>query len=282
MLRAIGRAHSLPFWAVHLVAAAGVVASGWSWSGLLLALALYYVRMFFLTAGFHRYFAHRSFKTSRAFQFVLAIGGTLCLQKGVLWWAAHHRRHHRFSDAPRDVHSPRQRGFWWAHVGWILAPDYESTDIDAIRDYARYPELVWLNRHYLVPPVALAILLFAAGGWWALLWGFFVSTTLLWHGTFIVNSLSHRFGRQRYETGDDSRNNALIALLTMGEGWHNNHHHYPAAARQGFFWWEIDLTYYVLRACARLGLVRDLRKPPPHVVSTRSLRRSASSLSQTA
>jgi stearoyl-CoA desaturase (Delta-9 desaturase) len=265
--RVCRRAHSLPFWGVHVAAGLGVLATGWSWSGLALALALYYGRMFFLTAAFHRYFAHRSFKTSRPFQLVLAIGGTLCAQKGPLWWAAHHRRHHRFSDGPRDVHSPRQRGFWWSHVGWILGPDHEQTDLDAIRDFASYPELRWLNRHYLVAPIALAGGLFLAGGSWALLWGFFVSTTLLWHGTFLVNSLAHVVGSRRYDTDDDSRNNAVIALLTMGEGWHNNHHHYPSSARQGFFWWEIDPTYYVLRVFERIGLVHQLRRPPSHVVA---------------
>ena len=257
---------SLPFWGVHVAAVAGVLFSGWSWPGLALAVALYYARMFFLTAGFHRYFSHRAFKTSRAFQLVLAIGGTLCVQKGVLWWASHHRRHHRFTDQPRDVHSPRHGGLWWSHAGWILSSDHERTDFAGIRDFARYPELRWLNRHFLVPPLLLAVGLFLAGGWWALLWGFLVSTTLLWHGTFLVNSLAHCVGWRRYDTRDDSRNNLAIALLTMGEGWHNNHHHFMTSARQGFFWWEIDLTYYVLLGCARLGLVRELRKPPSHLV----------------
>jgi stearoyl-CoA desaturase (delta-9 desaturase) len=252
----------LPFWAVHVAALGGVVWSGWSWTGFALAVALYYARMFFVTAGYHRYFSHRAFKTSRPVQLLLALGATLSVQKGVLWWAANHRLHHRYSDGPKDVHSPRQRGLWWAHLGWILSSDHQETPERMIRDFARYPELRWLNRHYLVPPIALAAALFLIGGWWALLWGFLVSTTLLWHGTFLVNSLAHVVGSRRYDTEDDSRNNGAIAVLTMGEGWHNNHHRFAPSARQGFFWWEVDATYYVLLGMRRLGLIWDLRAPP--------------------
>jgi stearoyl-CoA desaturase (delta-9 desaturase) len=262
----MGGVRSLPFWAVQVAAVVGVAWAGWSWMGLALAIGLYYGRMFFLTAGFHRYFAHRSFKAGRIVQLALAVGGTTSLQKGVLWWAGNHRLHHRYAEGPRDVHSPVQRGFWWAHVGWVLSDANVATPWAAIPDFARYPELRWLNRHYLVPPLALAAALLFAGGWWALLWGFLVSTTLLWHGTFLVNSLAHLVGRTRYATGDASRNNLAIALVTMGEGWHNNHHRYAAAVRQGFFWWEVDVTYYLLRAMARLRVIRDLRPPPQHVL----------------
>ena len=259
----------LPFWGVQITAAIGVIWSGWSWTGLGLALGLYAVRMFGLTAGFHRYFAHRSYKTSRAFQFALALLGTTSTQKGVLWWAAHHRAHHKYSDTPRDIHSVRQHGFWWAHVKWILVRTYVETDVDRIKDFARYPELRWLNTYHLVPPVLLAGVLFAVGGWWALLWGFFVSNTLLWHGTFCVNSLAHAFGRRRYQTTDDSRNSLLIALFTLGEGWHNNHHHYQRSERQGFYWWEIDITHYVLHGLSFIGLVKDLHAPPRAVRDAR-------------
>ena len=260
--RRLGGAASLPFWGVHLAAVGGVIWAGWSWNGLLLAAALYFARMFFVTAGYHRYFSHRAFKASRPVQFALAVGATLSAQKGVLWWAANHRLHHRDSDGPADVHSPRQRGLWWSHLGWILSDDHVETEWRMIRDFARYPELCWLNRHYLVPPIALAGVLVLVGGWWAFLWGFLVSTTLLWHGTFLVNSLAHVVGSRRYETMDDSRNNFGIALLTMGEGWHNNHHRFAASARQGFFWWEADATYYVLLLMQRVGLIWDLRAPP--------------------
>jgi len=262
----ISRVKVIPFAAVHVAAVAGVIALGWSWKGLALALALYAVRMFGVTGGYHRYFSHRSFRTSRFVQFLLALLAMSSSQKGVLWWASHHRMHHKFSDLPGDVHSAKRDGFFWSHVGWILADRYEATDERSVRDLARSPELVWLDRWWWTPPAALGIGLFLVGGWFALVWGFFVSTTLLWHGTFTINSLTHIFGSRRYVTTDNSRNNALLALITLGEGWHNNHHYYPLSVRQGFFWWEVDVTYYVLRGFAALGIVHDLHAPPAHVV----------------
>jgi stearoyl-CoA desaturase (delta-9 desaturase) len=256
---------TVPFWAVHVVAVAGVVWLGWSWSGLALALALYFGRMFGITGGYHRYFAHRSFKTGRVMQFLLALLGGLSTQKGVLWWAAHHRNHHKYSDEPQDVHSPRQRGFFWSHMGWILVKKHDVIHWDRIPDLARYPELRFLTRYDVWISAAFAVLLYAVGGAWALIWGYFVSTTLLWHGTFTINSFSHIIGRRRYETEDDSKNNWLLALLTMGEGWHNNHHYYQRSVRQGFYWWEIDLTYYVLVAMSWLGLVSELHSVPEHL-----------------
>jgi stearoyl-CoA desaturase (delta-9 desaturase) len=257
---------SVPFLGAHAVAIATPFVSPFAWRWVALAAALYAVRMFAITAGYHRYFAHRAYRTSRAFQLVLAVLGAAAAQKGPLWWAAHHRDHHRFSDGPGDVHSPLERGFWWSHVGWILSRRYDATRIDRVKDLARYPELVWLDRWHLVPAAALATGLFLAAGTPALLWGFFVSTVLLWHGTFAINSLAHLFGRQRYATGDGSRNGLALALLTLGEGWHNNHHFYPSAASQGFFWWEVDLSFYALRALAAVGVVRDLRTPPRWVL----------------
>lgn len=256
---------SIPFLAAH-VACLGVLAVGVTWGDVALCLGLFWVRMFAITGAYHRYFSHRSYRTSRPFQFLLALLGTLCVQKGPLWWASNHRVHHKYSDEPEDVHSPRQRGLFWAHVGWILSKRHEATRWDRIQDFARYPELRWLNRFHIVPPLLGLGLVFAIGGWHALLWGGLVSTVLLWHATFTINSLSHVFGRRRYATPDDSRNNLWLALLTMGEGWHNNHHHYQSAARQGFFWWEVDVTYYVLRALALVGLVWDLRPPPAHLL----------------
>jgi stearoyl-CoA desaturase (delta-9 desaturase) len=253
---------SMPFFAVHAMALATpfVVPVQGRWVAL--ALGLYAVRMFGVTAGYHRYFSHRAYRTSRAFQLLLAVLGASAVQKGPLWWAAHHRAHHRHSDGPEDVHSPLERGFWWSHVGWILARRYDATNLALVKDLARFPELRWLDRWHLVVPLALAGILFVAGGLPALLWGFFVSTVLLWHGTFAINSLAHVFGRRRYETGDGSRNSLALALVTFGEGWHNNHHFYPSSANQGFFWWELDASYYALRLLAALRVVRDLRVPP--------------------
>jgi stearoyl-CoA desaturase (delta-9 desaturase) len=265
--RSIDAVKSIPFIAVHVAAVVGVIALGWSWRGLALAVGLYYARMFFVTAGYHRYFSHRSFRTSRPMQLLLAIGAMTSAQKGVLWWAGHHRTHHKLSDQPGDVHSALREGFLWSHVGWILARKYEPTDTARVKDLAKVPELVWLNRWWWIPPAAFAAALFLAGGAFALVWGFFVSTTLLWHGTFTINSLSHMFGTRRYATTDNSRNSAILAAVALGEGWHNNHHYYQRSTRQGFFWWEIDPTYLVLRGLAALGLVWDLHEPPAQVVA---------------
>ncbi len=258
---------SAPFFAVHAVALATPFLAPFAWRWAALAAALYALRMFAITAGYHRYFSHRAYRTSRAFQLVLGVVGTTAVQKGPLWWAAHHRDHHRFSDGPEDVHSPIQRGFWWSPVGWFLTERHDATRLENVRDLARFPELVWLDRWHVVPPVALAAILFLAGGAPALLWGFFVSTVVLWHATYVINSLAHVVGRRRFATPDASRNSLALALLTFGEGWHNNHHFFPGSANQGFYWWEVDLSYYALRALAALGAVRDLRRPPARVLA---------------
>ncbi len=251
---------SIPFIGVHLMCLF-VLQVGARPVDVAVCVGLYLLRMWGITAGFHRYFSHRAYKTNRVFQFILAFVGTSAAQKGVLWWAAHHRHHHRYSDQQEDIHSPVQKGFWWSHTGWILCDKYGATKYDAIKDFARYPELVWLNRFHLVPPVLLAVALFFIGGFSMLVWGFFVSTTLLFHGTFTINSLSHVFGKRRYKTTDTSRNNWLLALLTLGEGWHNNHHYHQNTANQGWFWWEVDLSYYSLKALSWVGVVSDLRLP---------------------
>jgi stearoyl-CoA desaturase (delta-9 desaturase) len=250
---------------VHL-ACLGAFFTGVDTLALWLCAGCYLVRMFGITGGYHRYFAHRAYKTTRAFQFVLACLGCSALQKGPLWWAAHHRHHHRHADSEQDRHSPHQPNLWWSHVGWILSSDFLQTNKTAVRDWHRYPELRWLDEYHWVPGIGLAAGCFLIGGWSGLVWGFFISTVLLYHATFTVNSLCHRFGSQRYATGDFSRNNALVAAMTLGEGWHNNHHYYPSAANQGFFWWEIDISYYVLRLLGMVRLVWDLRKPPPNKI----------------
>jgi stearoyl-CoA desaturase (delta-9 desaturase) len=256
---------NLPFWAVHAVAITGAIWVGWSSAALWWLIGGYSVRMFVITAGYHRYFSHKSYRLNRLSQFVLAFGGTMASQKGPLWWAAHHRNHHRFSDTERDVHSPK-RGFWWSHVGWILCDQYGATPVDDIKDFAKYPELRWMNAHDWIGPWSLAVVCWLIGGWSGLVVGFFASTVLLWHSTFLVNSLAHVFGRRRYDTDDTSRNSLLIALVTAGEGWHNNHHRYQSSARQGFLWWQIDTSYYVLWLLSRVGIVHDLRPVPQRVI----------------
>jgi len=257
---------SLPFAVMHVLAL-GVFFVKFRWAYLITCLALVAFRMFWVTAGYHRYFSHRSYKTSRAFQFVIAFMAMTSSQKGVLWWAAHHRHHHRYSDQEDDLHSPTLFGFFWSHVGWIVSDKYNDTRLNYIADFAKFRELRWLNKYHLIPSVTLAAVLCLIGGWPLFVWGFCFSTVLLWHDTFTINSLSHLFGSRRYETTDTSRNNWLLALLTLGEGWHNNHHHYMAAARQGFFWWEIDITYYALKMLSWVGLVWDLRKVPAHMLT---------------
>lgn len=247
--------------ALHFVPFLGLW-TGFGWPEVLMALGLLWVRVFAITAGYHRYFSHRSFKTSRWFQFVLAFWAQSSGQKGVLWWAAHHRHHHRNSDQPNDVHSPVVRSFWYSHVGWIFDPKNDATHLNQVKDLTKFPELMFLERFHWIPPVLLGVAVWLIQGWSGLWIGFFASTMVLYHVTYTINSLSHVFGSRRFATTDDSRNNFWLALLTLGEGWHNNHHHYMASCRQGFYWWEIDITYYGVKALEKLGLVWDIREPP--------------------
>jgi stearoyl-CoA desaturase (delta-9 desaturase) len=267
-------ARILPFVLMH-AACLAVIWVGWSWIAVIVAVALYVVRMFAITGFYHRYFSHRSFKTSRVGQLVFGILGASAVQRGPVWWAAHHRHHHAHSDKREDPHSPIRHGFLRSHMGWFLSKRGFVPDLKRVRDLLQFPELRWLDRFDILVPVALGVGVFLLGvalgkwapslgtnGWQMLVWGFFISTVACYHGTYTINSLSHVFGRQRYRTGDSSRNNLLLALITLGEGWHNNHHHYPSAVRQGFYWWEIDITYYVLKVMSWLGIIWDLKPIP--------------------
>ena len=235
-----------------------------------LAVASYVVRMWAVTAGYHRYFSHRSFKTSRAFQFILAVLGTSAMQNGPIWWASWHRRHHRFTDTPQDVHSPTQHGFWHAHMGWVLSAESEFPDTTNVPDLQRFPELRFVDRHKWLSLIALGVTCFAIAGVPGLVWGFVLSSVLVLHATALINSLGHVWGTRRYATKDASRNNGLLAFLTLGEGWHNNHHHAMHCARQGFRPWELDVTYYSLRFLSWIGLVWEIREPSRQTL-TRSL-----------
>ncbi len=258
---------SVSFVLVHL----GCLAALWltfSWKLVALCVALYLVRMFAVTAGYHRYFSHRSYRMGRVPQFLMAFLAQTSAQKGVLWWAANHRHHHRHSDTPQDLHSPVIDGFWWSHLGWVLSDAHDTYDPATIEDFARFPELRFLDTYHWICPWLLGTLAFGfglwtgLGGWETLVWGFAISTVLLWHGTFCINSLTHVWGTRRFETGDQSRNNLVLALITLGEGWHNNHHHYQAACRAGIRWWEVDPTFYALKVLSWLRVVRDLRPFP--------------------
>ena len=264
----------IPFVCLHL-ACFGIIYVGFSWFACLFALALYVIRMFAITAFYHRYFAHKAFKTSRIGQFVFAILGASAVQRGPLWWASHHRNHHAHSDEVVDAHSPHQHGFLWSHIGWFLSRANFSTQLERVKELAKFPELRFLDRFDIIIPIALGASIYELGellayvhpqlntnGFQLFIWGFVLSTVLLYHGTFCVNSLAHVWGKRRYATRDHSRNNALIALITLGEGWHNNHHHFPGSASQGFYWWEIDFTYYGLKVLAALGIIWDLKMVP--------------------
>jgi stearoyl-CoA desaturase (Delta-9 desaturase) len=250
---------SIPFFLVHLVPLLAIF-TGVSTTALVLLAVTFWGRMFFITAGYHRYFSHRTFRTGRVFQLILAFGGNTAVQKGPLWWAGHHRIHHRFTDTEADPHTPR-KGFWWSHAGWILSDDTSPVPEGTMKDFEKYPELRFLSRHDWIAPWSLALVCFLVGGWSGLVIGFFLSTVLLWHATFLINSLAHVYGSRRFATEDTSRNNPLLAVLTMGEGWHNNHHKAPYVARQGLRWWEVDLTWYVLVVLEKLHVVHDLKRP---------------------
>lgn len=229
---------------------------------LLMALGSYLLRMWAITVGYHRYLSHRAFKTSRGFQFLLALLGSTAMQQGPLWWASWHRRHHRYADQAGDPHSPIVRGFWDAHVGWVFDGSHDGADLRNVRDLSRFPELRFLDRYSYLPLIGYALVCWWVAGMAGVTWGFVVSSIAVSHATFLINSLAHVAGSRRWDTVDGSRNNPALALLTLGEGWHNNHHHYMSSARQGFAWWEIDLSYYSIQLLAALHIVWDVRQPP--------------------
>jgi stearoyl-CoA desaturase (delta-9 desaturase) len=255
---------ALPFVLSH-VSVLGALRSGVTRQAVVCCFVLSVTGLLSVMTGYHRYFSHRTFKTSRAFQFLLAVLAQATSQKGVLWWASHHRTHHKHADQPGDSHSPIVDGFFYAHIGWIL-DDTEETNWDVIQDFAKYPELRWLNKYWSVPTILLATAVFLLLGWPGLFIGYFLSTVIVWHATFLVNSATHLWGKRRYNTNDSSRNSWLLALFTFGEGWHNNHHYYQSSCRNGFYWWEIDITYYVIKMLGWFHIVWDIREPPAHVL----------------
>ena len=272
----------LPFVFLHAMCI-GIIWVGWSWTAIGVAVGLYVLRMFAITGFYHRYFSHKTFQMNRFWQLVFAIIGNSSVQRGPLWWAAHHRHHHRFVDTPDDAHSPVQHGFWWSHIGWLTNRSNFPTKTRYVTEWMQFPELRFINRFDNLIPILLAMGLFFAGRWLSqiapqlntsgmqlLIWGFFVSSTVLFHATVAINSVAHLWGTRRYNTPDKSRNNLVLSLLTLGEGWHNNHHHYAVSARQGFFWWELDITYYGLVLLSKIGIVRNLR-PLPEKVKLRNL-----------
>lgn len=252
---------SWPFLIFHLVGIFGVILTPFSWYWLSFGIGTYFFKTFFLTAGYHRYFTHKSFEMNRFWQFIFAFLGATNGQKSALWWAAGHRYHHKFSDTPEDIHSPLHQK-WESHGGWVLLKKHTELKTEFIPDLLKFPELVWLHKYQFLPIFSWTILMFIVGGWNAILWGTFISSLMNWHGTFIVNSLSHIWGSQPFESNDNSRNSFIIALLTMGEGWHNNHHAYSKSANHGFYWWQIDITFYLLKILEKIKIVKNLHIAP--------------------
>jgi stearoyl-CoA desaturase (delta-9 desaturase) len=265
------------FWSVH-VACLAALWVGVSWVAVAVCLFLYVARMFAITGGYHRYFSHRSYQTSRVFQFILGFLGASAAQKGPIWWASHHRHHHKHSDTEEDIHSPIVHGIYYAHVGWVLSSQFIDSRPELVKDLTKFPELRWLDTYYMIPPALLGTFTYFLGAWLQtahpelgtsglqmLTWGFFISTVLVYHGTFCINSFTHLIGKRRFPSTDSSKNHWFLALITLGEGWHNNHHYYPGSERQGFYWWEIDISHYILKVLSWMGLVWDLRTPPKRV-----------------
>jgi stearoyl-CoA desaturase (Delta-9 desaturase) len=269
----------IPFIILHL-GCLGVIWTGASSFAVWTAVFLYFVRMAAVTGVYHRYFSHKTYSTSRPMQFFLALWGGTTVQRGPLWWAYHHRHHHQHSDEEEDAHSPHVHGFLWSHIGWITSRRNFPTDYSKVRDLDKFPELVFLNRFDAIVPFLFAFSLFCLGAflhahapglhtssWQLLVWGFFISTTALFHGTSCINSMAHLMGKRRFKTQDDSRNSFILALITLGEGWHNNHHRYQSATRNGFYWWEVDITYYLLKGLSWTGLIWGLKTVPASVLA---------------
>jgi stearoyl-CoA desaturase (delta-9 desaturase) len=255
------------FWLVQ-VSALAVFFVPFRWPLVALWAAMHFVRAIALTLAYHRYYAHRAFKMNRAARFVWTLIGTAAMQKGPLWWAGHHVNHHRFADRDGDPHSPMVSGIYYAHIGWFLN-DTKHDTLEAsnpvVRDFSRFREIAWLDAFHFVPPAALAAAMYLIGGLPWLAWGFCLPTMTLAHATFCINTVNHLFGSRRFDTRDESRNNAVTALFAAGEGWHNNHHRYQRAARNGFYWWEFDPTWYVIRAMQALGLAWDVQAVPKRI-----------------
>ncbi len=267
----------IPFILLH-ISCLLVFFVGISTVAIVVALAFYWLRIFAIGAFYHRYFSHRSYKTNRFWQFIFALIGVSAVQRGPIWWAAHHRHHHQVTDTKADPHSPFAHSFMRSHISWFLSFKYFKYDKTKVKDLLQFPELCWLDRYDMLVPVAILVLMYLSGqflhhyypqlhtnGLQLVVWGFCLSTIAILHSTFAINSFGHIIGKQRYRTNDQSRNNWILALITFGEGWHNNHHHYPATAQQGFFWWELDLTYYGLLLLEKLKIIHDLHKLPKYI-----------------
>lgn len=251
---------AIAFISFHLCALAALFYFRWS---ALVAFVVVWVlaQNLGIAMGYHRLLTHRGYSTPKWLEYCIATCGTLALQGGPIYWVAVHRMHHRYTDTVGDPHSPRD-GKWWSHVGWILngALRNETKALNKYApDLARESYYVWLNKYHWVPLTVVGLTLFAFGGWSWLLWGAVLPATIGFHVTWMVNSVTHLWGTRRFSTSDDSRNNAWVALLTGGEGWHNNHHAHPVSARHGLAWYEIDVNYYGIRLLGMLRLASHIK-----------------------
>ncbi len=249
-----------------IVIHAGALLAFWTfnWKAFWLFVALQVVTSLGITLCYHRLLTHRSFQVPKWLEYVLTVCGLLALQGGPLKWVSTHRVHHAFSDRPNDPHSPN-KGFWWAHMLWLFAWD-DLTDVPEkylkfVTDLNRDPVHRFLERTNALWSFALGGILFAWGGLPFLAWGFFARLVCVYHGTWLVNSASHLWGYQSYDTNEGSRNNWWVALISYGEGWHNNHHAYPHSAAHGLRWWEVDPTYFLIRLFGFFGLATNIRMP---------------------
>jgi fatty-acid desaturase len=235
-----------------------------SWSGLFAAIVLHWLMVSLgLGVCYHRLLTHRSYATSKWFEYFLTICGVTALEGGPLLWVATHRKHHQCADKDGDPHSPRD-GKWWSYAGWILMGNALRQDVAMLKRYV--PDLaedkvhVWLTKYHLAPTIILGVILFAIGGFRLVLWGTFLRTVVGLHSSWIVNSVAHTWGSRRFETRDTSTNNWWVALLTFGDGWHNNHHAHPVSARHGLKWYEIDFNWYTILTFKQIGLASEIRQ----------------------
>lgn len=245
--------HLVAFWALF----------HYTWQNLLAALVLHWVVVGLgISIGYHRLLTHRGFKTSKPFEYFLAMCGSFALEGGPVFWVATHRVHHQHSDGPGDPHTPRDGGFW-AHMGWVLFGDREfnKTPISSkyAPDLAGDPFYCWLTDWHWVPMTVVGLLMIAFVGWGMAAWGMVVRIVAGLHFTWLVNSATHMWGSRRFDTRDDSRNSWWVALLTFGEGWHNNHHAHPVSARHGLAWYELDISWLTLRLLSFLGVVWNVK-----------------------
>ncbi|MBX7174052.1 MAG: fatty acid desaturase [Pyrinomonadaceae bacterium] len=263
----------LIFITIHALALTAIFS--FTWTNFIVAFILLWFSVGWgIGIGYHRLLTHRSFESPKWFEYLLAILGSLTLQKGAISWVTTHRIHHAFTEKEEDPHSP-DKGFFWSHTGWMLFGISQNYSIEVCQKYSR--DLLQdkfyfhFERINLVPAIIVAILLYCLGGWGMLAWGVGVRTVISWHITWGINSFAHKFGSQRFKTGENSRNNAVLGILAFGEGWHNNHHAFPTSARHGLVWYELDLSYLQIKLFEKLGIVKNVKVPTQKSIEKRQL-----------